>query len=66
MESSYYYNVKFKEQYDTDKGPKWKTYQMLVSGVNPGDAEAKVHKELEGATFEITGITVTKYIKVLE
>lgn len=63
-----YYDVKFKEEYDTDKGPKWRKDQWLVRAISPTDAEARAAKVLAGYgnNFEIYGATKSKYTKVVE
>lgn len=55
-----FYLVKFKEQYDTDKGPKWSTKQYLVNAVSVGDAEAKTTENLSQHGIEFRIVSVSK------
>lgn len=67
-----YYNVKIRieTEVDTKKGPKIKLVpeQYLISAVSPTDAEAKMTEHLSGlmAEFEVTSISVTKIVDVVE
>lgn len=63
------FDVTFREEYDTDKGPKWRKCVWLVRALSPTDAEAKVTAILRGYgnNFEVDGaIKNKKYEKVLE
>jgi len=55
-----FYLVKFKEQYDTDKGPKWATKQYLVNAVSVGDAEAKATEILSSYNVEFLIVSISK------
>lgn len=63
-----FFVVKFKEQYDTDKGPKWATKQWIVQAVSVTDAEVKVVQELSpsGIEFEVTSISKSAFEKVIQ
>lgn len=67
-----YFKVTLKVEKETEdsKGrPKTKIAreEYLVDAVSPTEAEAKIHKHLEGSmeTFEVTSITLTKILEVV-
>ena len=68
-----YYNVKIKTEIEVEgaKGrPKVKVVNelYLINAVSPTDAEAKMTKHLEGSMtdFEVTSISQTKILEVIE
>lgn len=68
-----YFNVTIKVEKETEdaKGrPKVKVVRelYLVDAVNPTEAEAKMHKHLQGSMdeFEVVSIALNKVIEVIE
>jgi len=63
-----YYVVKFKELYDTEKGPKWRSDQFLVYATGIEDATAKLTEALRpyGTEFEVIGCNKSKITKVVD
>lgn len=62
-----YWLVRYKEQYDTDKGPKWRSGNYLVFALDGIEAIAIATKELQkfNNEFKINGATVSKIEAVL-
>lgn len=62
-----YYVVKFKEQFDTDKGPKWISDQYLIAAESVTDAEVKLTEALkEGlGEFQIESVSKSKLTKII-
>ncbi len=63
-----YYVVKFKEMYDTDKGPKWRTDRFLIQAVSITDAEAKLNTFMKQypTDFEVVSVSESAITKVVE
>ena len=67
-----YFKVKLKVEKDVEdaKGrakTKVTSEEYLVDAVSPTEAEAKIHKHLEGMmeSFEVVSITLTKILEVV-
>ena len=61
-----YYRCIVKTEYESANGKmKWRRDEYIVSGISPTDVEAKMTKELEGYDFEVSQITLTKIIAII-
>lgn len=69
MEQDYsYWSVKVKIRTETDSGRiKYSTESYLVNAVSPTDAEVVIAEEFKSYPndWHISGVTQTKYVKVL-
>ena len=64
-----YYIAKVKVHHEDDKGRVKKvTEQYLVNAVSVNDAEAKVVQDFEGSNleYEVTAVSETKILKVIQ
>jgi hypothetical protein len=54
-------------EYEDAKGrTKYKKENYIVEGVSPTDVETKIAKRLEGADYELIGVTLTNIIEIIK
>jgi len=62
-----YYKVRVKVEWEDDKGKvKYRGEEYIVNALNPTDVEAKIHEHLKGSDFEISSISVTKIMGIID
>lgn len=61
-----YFRAKVKVEWEDDKGKvKYRGEEYIVNALNPTDVEAKINEHLKGSDFEISSISVTKIVDII-
>lgn len=62
-----YFKARVKVEWEDDKGKvKYRGEEYIVHALNPTDVEAKLNEHLKGSDFEISSISVTKIMGIID